>query len=543
MGIPLVALAVHAPNAIQDAAGATQLKALGQATQQQAALAPGQLQAQQQGLQAGQQESQLRNQAIQQGQFAVQDREAGMKAMQQWDGKDPSQIPDLIQKNGGSLQAVLGAKKAAIESQQAVINLSTAKLAQSKTQNDYLLGKLQAASDKDVPDDQLAQSVTGAAQQAIQDGYLDPPHAQQLQQFIQQHPDPADLRTQLGIYEKGLQSQSEQFTQEQENRKTAAAEQQAQARATAAQTSASEFQAKLPGGALADPSRAELQDWLTKNPGKGPSDFLAYKASLGPQAQVAAQGGSGGGLTGPALDQAAARYAQTGVLPSLGMGAAGAQARTAIMNRAGELFPSGSIAANSAEYKANQSSLTGLQKNFDQVTAFENTAGKNLDQFLTTAQKVVDSGSPWINQPLRSVASGALGSTDQAAFNAARATALTEIAKVLNSSNASGVLSDSARSEVGQLIGPNASLKQIVSAANILKTDMANRHQAYQDQIGDIQKRLGGAQGGGQMQSGAPSTPAHVPGGQATGLTEGATGTGSDGKKYVVKGGVWQATQ
>ena len=50
----------------------------------------------------------------------------------------------------------------------------------------------------------------------------------------------------------------------------------------------------------------------------------------------------------------------------------------------------------------------------------------------------------------------------------------------------------------------------------------------------------GGAQGGSQTQS---SAPAHVPGGQATGLTEGATGTGSDGKKYVVKGGVWQATQ
>jgi len=33
----------------------------------------------------------------------------------------------------------------------------------------------------------------------------------------------------------------------------------------------------------------------------------------------------------------------------------------------------------------------------------------------------------------------------------------------------------------------------------------------------------------------------HVPGGKAAGLQEGQTGTGSDGKKYVVKGGVWQA--
>lgn len=495
--IPLVALAVHPPDALQQAGAAMQLRQLGQQTQQQAALMPGQREQQQQQLQLGQQ-------AIQQGQFAVQDREAGMKAMQQWDGKDPNQIPDLIQKNGGSLQAVLAAKKAAIENQQSILNLNSAQLAQSKIKNDYLLGKLQAASGANVPDDQLAQSLTGAAQDAIKDGYLDPPHAQELQQFIQQHPDPKDLRSQLGIYEKGLQSQSEQFAQEQKNRETAAQEQQAQARVTAAQTGAARLNAEMPGGPLAAPDKAEMQDWLTKNPGKGPSDFLAYKATLAPKAQISAQGGESGGLTPAALDQNALRYAQTGVMPSLGMGAAGSATRKAIMNRAAELQP-GSLAATSAEYKANQQSLTGLQKNFDQVTAFENTAGKNLDQFLNTAQKVVDSGSPWVNKPLRTVAQSGLGSDDQAAFNAARTTALTEIAKVLNSSNASGVLSDSARSEVGELIGPNANLSQIVSAAKILKTDMANRHQAYQDQISDIKGRLGGAQGGGQSQSGAPS--------------------------------------
>lgn len=39
------------------------------------------------------------------------------------------------------------------------------------------------------------------------------------------------------------------------------------------------------------------------------------------------------------------------------------------------------------------------------------------------------------------------------------------------------------------------------------------------------------------------ASPAHVPGGKAQGLQEGQTGTGSDGKKYVVKGGVWQPLQ
>lgn len=41
------------------------------------------------------------------------------------------------------------------------------------------------------------------------------------------------------------------------------------------------------------------------------------------------------------------------------------------------------------------------------------------------------------------------------------------------------------------------------------------------------------------QQQGGQGGAKHVPGGQAQGLKEGATGTGSDGKKYVVKGGVW----
>lgn len=474
------------------------LQALGQQTQQQAALAPGQLQQQGQQLQLGQQ-------AIQQGQFAVQDREAGLKAMQEWDGKDISQLPDLIQKNGGSMNAVLGAKKSIIESQQAVMNLNTAQLNQAKTKNDYLLGKLQAATDKSVPDEQLPQSVMAATQQAIKDGYLDPPHAQEVQQLVQQFPNPADLRSHLANYEKGLMSQTEQFNQEQKNRETTAAEASAQARAATAQTSANRLQAEMPGGALASPEKAELAAWLAKpeNVGKDAADFLKYKASLAPQAQINVQGGM---LKDNAKDMAAENYFQTGQMPQ---GIRSPAMSSSIINRAAELHPNGTqdLAGNRAAFKANQDSLTGLQKNFDMVTAFENTAGKNLDTYLGAVKKLDDSGSPLLNRPIREVESAAAGNPDIAAANTARTTALTEIAKVLNSSNASGVLSDSARAEVSGLIGPNSTLKQVESAANILKQDMANRHQSYQQQIQDIKGRLGGSQGGGG-QSAQPAAPA-----------------------------------
>ncbi len=322
---------------------------------------------------------------------------------------------------------------------------------------------------------------------------------QGAQSLPSQAPDDKTLNTieaQLGMHAQAVADVKNQTDIQKTRAETTEAQNKGEESASATAKNNAEalwYQQHPEAGAPGVPTEtASAADWLAKpeNKGKTLSDYNIAMKKIVPAYNFQLQGGAGGGLNQNALDQAAQRYAQTGELPSMGMGAASAIAPTQIMNRAGELYPTGSIAQNSAEYKANQESLKGLQKNFDQVTAFENTAGKNLDQFLTTAQKVVDSGSPWINSPLRNVNQGMLGSSDQAAFNAARQTALTEIAKVLNSSNASGVLSDSARGEVSQLIGPNATLKQIVSAANILKQDMGNRHQAYQEQIADIQGRL-----------------------------------------------------
>lgn len=232
------------------------------------------------------------------------------------------------------------------------------------------------------------------------------------------------------------------------------------------------------------------------------------------------------GMTQEAFDQAAEKYSATGQLPAVGRGPNGIALQRALMNRAGDLHPGESLAANSSEYKALTTSLNKIQPQFEQVTAFENTAGKNLDVFLNQAKKAVDTGIPVLNLPARMVA-GKLGGTDQAAFDAARTTALTEISKVLSSATAgSGVVSDSARHEVEGLIKGDATLGQIISASNILKQDMANRHQAYADQIADINQRLK------QGSKAAPQTeaaPAAAPAG-------GAHVISINGKNYRYKG-------
>src|ERR1700676_1548087 len=118
--------------------------------------------------------------------------------------------------------------------------------------------------------------------------------------------------------------------------------------------------------------------------------FANQTGAGAPAASVAKQFG----MTPEAFDQQAEKYNSTGVLPQVGRGGNGQALQRAIMNRAGELHPGATLAANSAEYKANQSSLTNIQKTFDNVTAFENTAGKNLDVFLGEAKKAIDTGLP-----------------------------------------------------------------------------------------------------------------------------------------------------
>jgi hypothetical protein len=196
------------------------------------------------------------------------------------------------------------------------------------------------------------------------------------------------------------------------------------------------------------------------------------------------------GLTNDAMDQAAQRYLSSGELPPMGMGNAGAAIRTKILNRAAELGKGEDIAANKASYHADSTSLTKLTQQLNAVEAFENTAGKNLDLFLKTAEKVPDTGVPWLNTPLRAVSLKGRGSEEVAAFNAARQVALTEIARVVNNPNLTGVLSDSARQEIASLNPDSATFAQIKKVAGILKQDMANRHNSIREQVDSVKKGL-----------------------------------------------------
>ncbi len=192
-------------------------------------------------------------------------------------------------------------------------------------------------------------------------------------------------------------------------------------------------------------------------------------------------------------------------LPSMGMGPSGAAARQQIINAAPGLSSGGTLAGNRAVQKADTTSLGALTKMRDAVVAYENTANANLGVFEDLAKKVIDTGSPWINQPLRTINRNGLGGADQAAYDAARQVALTEISKVVNNPNLTGQLSDSARKEVTSLLPESATLAQIYRVIGVLKQDMANRRKYLDEGIKGVQGRMGGGA------SAAPGTSAPHP--------------------------------
>ncbi len=193
-------------------------------------------------------------------------------------------------------------------------------------------------------------------------------------------------------------------------------------------------------------------------------------------------------LTPEGLDAAAMMFAKTGQLPALGNG--DKTTRKAIINRAAALVPGLDVATAKADFGANTASLRGMQTQRDTISAFEKTAAKNIDLFLDQAGKVVDTGSPLANTLVRHVSGKMLGSPDQAAYEAARQVAVNEIAKITNGGGLSGVLSDSARKEIGDFNPQNATLKQTVAVMRLLKRDMANRASSMDDQIGAITDRI-----------------------------------------------------
>lgn len=458
--------------------------------------------------------AQAQNTALQQENeqraLALNDQKATTAAMHEWDGKDLAAIPPLMVKHGASANAVIGLKGKILEQQEKFSNIAkndaetgSKNLETLKGKNDLVLGRINSFAD--VPDADLPKAIAGTAQEFGQNGTFDQNHVQQAAQLASlAQSDPQAARKQLSLLAKSMQSNSQQMEQALKTAQTG----EAKARAGEAEANTKKIQSEMefyqkqglaPGVPL---DAQEAADWMAKNKGKSLADFMKYKATLVPAfnfnlqqntgaGQPAAQVAQKFGLTPEAFDQQAEKYWTTGQLPPTGRGGTALALNKALMNRAAELHPNGSLAANSAEFHANQKSLEKFQSQFDAVNAFESTAEKNINRLLETAKNIPDLGSRFANVPVRAISEKMLGTENMARFKADLLTAQNEAAKVLNSANMTGVLSDSARKELQDLADGNLSYKALSGAFDEIKGDMGRRKQSYQEQISDIKRRLG----------------------------------------------------
>lgn len=194
-------------------------------------------------------------------------------------------------------------------------------------------------------------------------------------------------------------------------------------------------------------------------------------------------------LTPAARHMWALYAAATAKLPPLGMGAAAATDRRAILNEAAILRPKANLAMSAAQYRSDSGSLSNVQRMYDATSAFERTALANADNMLRLIKNVPDTSINWLNAPARAFAKG-MGSADVAAFDAARLPVQNEFARILESPTLAGELSIQARKEMERIVQGSYTKAQMASAIKVLRFDANQRKTNYAAQLQEINDRM-----------------------------------------------------
>ena len=213
-------------------------------------------------------------------------------------------------------------------------------------------------------------------------------------------------------------------------------------------------------------------------------------------------------LTPEAIAGLGAMFRTTGVAPSFGMG--GGDNRNRVYNNAfaPETNPQ-NVASNKARYESDKKSLANLSSTVDMLSGFEAAADKNLSVFEGYVKGLSDTNSPLLNMPVREFERVAAGDKKLAGMNAARQTALREIARVTNNPRLTGILSDDARKEVMSLIPASATIGQIYEVLGVLRKDMANVRESMEWQRAAVENRIMNI--GGQPQGQGQTSPQNTP--------------------------------
>jgi len=197
-------------------------------------------------------------------------------------------------------------------------------------------------------------------------------------------------------------------------------------------------------------------------------------------------------LSDEELGTLATTVVRGGPIPTFGMGQS--SDRTRFYSALARQLKTGDqdLGANRAILSGLRTSYSNMRKLYDNTTAFENTALKNSTVLEQSLSQLLETGSPWMNRPLRLWDRSVMGKNGTVAFETARRIVGPEFARLLTSATASGVLSDDSRKEVMSVLGPDPTGAQIREALRILRLDAANRKSSYQGQLRDIEEAIRG---------------------------------------------------
>lgn len=482
-----------------------------------------------------QQEQQLRSAQIananietQQKQLQLQDQETLRESAKGLDWSDPNTFDKWMenaQKNGVSPQTMsqLALQRATLKEQLAKTDAQT--LTTEKQRTDQLLGHIDAIrGEADPAKRAVASQMQG--QQILSSGIVKDPATQQ---FVQAMASGQKVPTddELASFERGLQYHSTNINQELEARKTASGEWK--------ELSSLGLLVNTANGKILSPTGGQMTPAMLeskyvglqqkKNEGqKLSADEQAFSQAyeknktLVPAFNFNLQGGGGTPTVNDPLVQSVAKGDMKigDVLTP----------RTPLPLR--KQFLAAVIQANPNFKSSDYDIEKGVMKEFTSgdaaksLTAF-NTAISHAQQAQAAADAMGNDNWRSLNK-LSNALGVEFGSDKVTNFNAVKSALTGEVSKVFKGGQATDA-------EIKEVQGPlNAanSPAQLKGALDTVIHLMNSKRDALKQQYEagtKAQPNFGAAQ--------------HVAGGPAQGLQEGATGKGSDGKPYVVRGGTW----
>lgn len=179
-------------------------------------------------------------------------------------------------------------------------------------------------------------------------------------------------------------------------------------------------------------------------------------------------------------------------------GVAGNADREAITNKIAEIateynIPPEKLATLGLTNRAKAGALLQLEKQRNAVQAYEKSFVSQINVLDQLSDNVERTASPWFNKPLNELRRSGMGDPNVAEFVAQMRLVQTEAARIIANPNLTGQLTDTARSEIGEIISGNMTPAQIKRVAGRLKADAALRHQALDDQAQKLGSEISGS--------------------------------------------------